>query len=287
MSFSRPRQIAIARDVLIPDFGDEINVGCTLWAPFNEGAGTGAAAQPRCIITNEPARSDYGGGSTTELLSGAPTPGGGHYYSGSGQGYGATWYRAKHNRTPDTYRFALSIWYRSITVNGSTDTSMGFGIVGGGTGWSSGCGVTFDGNATQRNFKFWPLSYTGYAATGLSTDLGSTSEWYHIVGVRNGPDAYIYINGALRGTYTPGSTASSFTADYVGIAGGAGGGYPITNGRWHDFRVWGRALSDSEVRRLYVERGNCGLLMPRRRIYTPAAAAASNHNIMPMMGVGD
>ena len=85
------------------------------------------------------------------------------------------------------------------------------------------------------------------AATG-TTDL--TTGWHHLVGVRSGTTAYLYVDGVLEKT-TTGSTGSVSNSEnfYVSAAGTVS--QRNVNAIVDEVRIYNRALSASEIKALY------------------------------------
>ena len=105
--------------------------------------------------------------------------------------------------------------------------------------------------AHSNNSFYFRVSPNGSAPLTqvASTTTLSANTWYHIVGVYNGTDLRIYVNGSLD--CTPVSYSGGIynnTTNFI-IGSAAGGNY--WNGRIDDVAVWSRALSADEVLALY------------------------------------
>ncbi|MGB9594852.1 MAG: LamG domain-containing protein, partial [Candidatus Poribacteria bacterium] len=96
-----------------------------------------------------------------------------------------------------------------------------------------------------------------------STTQLSWSQWYHIVAVFDGTNAYLYINGQLDGSTSSWTAIPSGTYGIV-IGYGRMGSYPFS-GRMDDIKIWNRALSPSEIVELYNDR--YGIYFFGNRIY--------------------
>ena len=172
----------------------------------------------------------------------------GHYGNGSGHPASAGWVRAKFNAGNTIYS-AHNI-YHNIGTSGDftlcvlaephTSVASGTGICGSGAFnpgvyWNSTTGYigSYDG---------------GYQHTTTVAQLGTL---YSIVLVRRSGTVYFYINGEAEGASY--SSSSNILNAPVGV--GRGGG---TSGNFgysyiYDFRMYKRALDDSEIASLWHE----------------------------------
>jgi hypothetical protein len=82
----------------------------------------------------------------------------------------------------------------------------------------------------------------------ISTSGGTYNDanWHYVVGVADGSDIYLYVDGSLVASSSNSSTASSA---YLDIGGELGQGYGSSN--MDEIGVWSRALSPSEIYSLY------------------------------------
>ncbi|TAN34008.1 LamG domain-containing protein [Patescibacteria group bacterium] len=74
--------------------------------------------------------------------------------------------------------------------------------------------------------------------------------WYHVAAVRNGANAYVYINGVQDGTVGGQATKNASSNSNLNI-GTYNNGTSVTNGSIDDVRIYNRALSAAEVKQLY------------------------------------
>ncbi len=99
-----------------------------------------------------------------------------------------------------------------------------------------------------------PLCNGNEGAARYSASTITTKKWYHFVGVYNAPAQTmdIYVNGSLDDgvlSRTPSSAQTNSTANvYMGQS---GDGINFWSGQIDDVRIYNRALSPSEVKRLY------------------------------------
>lgn len=90
-------------------------------------------------------------------------------------------------------------------------------------------------------------------ANAIAPQSLATGTWYNIVAVRNGTTAKIYLNGSLGNSNTNASLGTITTSDgippVIGVYFGKTGFF--WNGSIDEVRVYNRALSADEVKRLY------------------------------------
>ncbi|MDP3779035.1 MAG: LamG domain-containing protein [bacterium] len=83
----------------------------------------------------------------------------------------------------------------------------------------------------------------------------SGNTFYHLVGVFDGSKMMVYVNGILDGTATKTTKPNSSTAEKlhidVSLNNNAGDFYRFFNGSLDEVRIYNRALSGDEVKRLY------------------------------------
>jgi hypothetical protein len=82
--------------------------------------------------------------------------------------------------------------------------------------------------------------------TGLAPSINT---WYHVVGIYNKQTGtlQLYVNGALQGTTTAGSSWTATGPTAIGRAKWNGGNVDFLNGSVDDVRFYGRVLSASEI----------------------------------------
>ena len=113
--------------------------------------------------------------------------------------------------------------------------------------------VLYRNNSTAT---FWFGVSTGVA--GSFNQVGNTTalvanQWYHVVGVYNGTDLRLYLNGALDSTPVAETDNIGSTAESVVLGADTAPNPDVEhlNGKLDDVRVYNRALSASEVSSLY------------------------------------
>ena len=120
---------------------------------------------------------------------------------------------------------------------------------------------------TDNTVEFF--STNGTPVSVLSTGVVSLNTWQHVAATRNGTTVSFYINGVLDSTGTMSGTFGSGGYVLVG-AGSQSAGSPINmlNGTIDDARVYNRALSADEVKRLYKMGGTFTINTTRKDTLT-------------------
>ena len=90
--------------------------------------------------------------------------------------------------------------------------------------------------------------YAGNVSTAQTGTI-QNNVWTHVVGIYNGSTLQLYVNGAQSGTPTAATPASSATATQIGKDGGTCTSY--FRGSIDDVRIYNRALSATEIQKLY------------------------------------
>ncbi len=93
--------------------------------------------------------------------------------------------------------------------------------------------------------------------SAYNTTALATGTWYHVVAVKSGKTALIYLNGVQEASSTNNSLGTITTNDgkppVIGTYGTTPGGNFNWNGTIDDFRIYNRALSATEVASLYAQ----------------------------------
>ena len=102
-------------------------------------------------------------------------------------------------------------------------------------------------------------------------------QWVHIVGVYDGTDIRLYIDGVQDGTPTSVTgNVNSFTSIFIGNQNASSSVFPFT-GLVQNSRIWSRALSSSEVSSLHsdpwIGSDYTAVVPPSNRFFSPAAFA--------------
>jgi hypothetical protein len=145
---------------------------------------------------------------------------------------------------PGTADFTVSFWTNPSAVT-SGASFLGKGFVGSGPGY----GFRISGTSPS----FWAADGSNVTEITHSQVL-STSTWYHIVGVRKNNVMSIYVNGVLGSTtgdaaYNITSNGGSPTLNFGARSSGAAG---FSAGSLDEIRMYNKALSDQEIKQLYV-----------------------------------
>lgn len=103
--------------------------------------------------------------------------------------------------------------------------------------------------ANEASFQMANTSASYFSA---GTDPLSAGVWYHLVGVKNGNDLSIYLNGVNGSSWT-GTVSGTVQNGNGGLLFGvdAVGGSSLFNGIIDDVRIYNRALSAAEIKLLY------------------------------------
>ncbi len=83
---------------------------------------------------------------------------------------------------------------------------------------------------------------------------GRDGNWHHLAGIRNGTNAYLYMDGVQIGSNTVTHGAFDLGGDHLYIGQDARGNFGLFNGEIGTGRVWARALSAAEVAGLAANR---------------------------------
>ena len=93
------------------------------------------------------------------------------------------------------------------------------------------------------------------SSTRIDYKTGITiNKWYHVIGVANGQNLFLYINGVLVGSNLISNITypRSENTNVITIGRRAGGTIPTQKGIIQDVRVYNHALSEKEIRDLYL-----------------------------------
>ena len=140
-----------------------------------------------------------------------------------------------------TQDFTISAWF-NFTANGGTENPR---IIS-----SSGYILATETTAGSRRISFANYGLVN-AATVFSTNAFPSGTWIQAVGVRSSGRISLYVNAVLEGTAT-----AAFPLDYSRGLPQIGGTFLSTGdnfaGSLDDLKIYNRALSASEVSRLYA-----------------------------------
>ena len=118
-------------------------------------------------------------------------------------------------------------------------------IISRGTAWKQGNVILY----IEGDFRFTIHGYTSVASSGVTPD----GNWHHLVGVFDGSigttdNMLIYIDGALEGEGSLGSTTIQALEEAVQIANRESSGTQWFEGAVDEARIYNRALSEDEVK---------------------------------------
>lgn len=133
----------------------------------------------------------------------------------------------------------VSIWAYYNNVNGETGGVENYALTPvEGWGW-----ILELVNGTPR-FYVKNTSGTSTNASGGSVPLNT---WSHIVGIYNGTNVKVFLNGVQTGTGTLSGLINNPDNLHIYF-----GKYSTFNGYLDDVRIYNRALSDAEMKRIYM-----------------------------------
>lgn len=134
--------------------------------------------------------------------------------------------------------WTISVWYNGITSGGGYRTLT--------RGSSEHQIIINTGTNTLGVYNNSGSGPAGFVSSGYTLTAAQLTGWHHIVAVGEGTTTKFYIDGVLVGT-----SAFKATDDVVAVGNFQGGGQRFAN-MLDDFRVYGRALSQSEIRNIYT-----------------------------------
>ena len=141
---------------------------------------------------------------------------------------------------------------------------------------------TFESDGWYTNIETTGIIRFLTNTSGVDSSISSpastitTGTWYHIVGVKNGSESRIYVNGSIVAAGTLSDAATANDALHIGS-------YPTTslsvNGYLDDVKIFNRALTENEVTREYVSGpGPVGYWRFEEQTGTVAYDASGNFN---------
>ncbi len=229
------------------DWGDPINANLVGYWPFNEGCGA--------VVSDIAGRNN---GTLSAAAPWSPVPNS-HVFGTAPLGNGSTMWANVGDLPPFrlTGAMTLAAWCRAGTSGGTT-------CLMGKLGASGSRGYSFGYNTTTPTFFIASNSTTLITTTG-GTHNGTDVFFYAAVYL---PSTYcaLYQNGVQIAFNTTSIPASQFSANSVPFRiGERGDGTQATLGRFWNARIYGRALTQAEIQRLFFEQ-YAGVVAPRRRI---------------------
>lgn len=131
----------------------------------------------------------------------------------------------------------VAAWFRTDVVN----TDMGL-IDKWGTPAEASFTMIISGNKTLF------YTYNGSGEAGINTgDEVTDGEWHHVVGVHNGTDNLIYLDGSLKNS----DNAPARQAGGTTINIGSRHGFAYFNGSIDEVAFWNRSLSAGEIENIF------------------------------------
>lgn len=151
-----------------------------------------------------------------------------------------------------TNPFSVSLW---IYVNNSLASSTEYGLINKNVTYqaSAGWGLEISSwgvGGGKFNVTNYITTQTTWGNTNVSKGSLDVNTWYHVVGVRNSTTTYIYVDGVLGSSKSHADGAGNVDNAQPIVIGDNSWG-PNFPGKIDDVRVYNRALSADEIKRLY------------------------------------
>jgi hypothetical protein len=149
-------------------------------------------------------------------------------------------------------RVTVSAWVKSNTIGGATnevhfvDKSECDGQINSGP-FELGAGFW---TSNKAYFVVYPAD-SSFVSSGTSSTSIDDMNWHHVVGIYDGSDISIWVDGVRENFSSPGSFTLSSNSKGFSIGGYCDGHTFFWNGLIDEVRVYNRALSADEVKRLY------------------------------------
>ena len=106
-------------------------------------------------------------------------------------------------------------------------------------------------STSSNNVDFVIYNLAGAYTFVRSVGTLSTNAWHHVVGVNAGTNLYIYIDGKLDNTAFGSGGTTTYTIETLYIGSMYGGSTSLFNGTLDEIRIYGRALSGTEISDMY------------------------------------
>ncbi len=151
--------------------------------------------------------------------------------------------------TPTNQKLTIAVWFKifdtrgkSIMYKGSKNNNREYSV-----------GVSY---ASKAGFAINNNGLLGENQIGINSKINiDNDKWYFLVGVWNGSEIKIYVNGKLENTKTVNVTIGNFDSDlFIGAYGGDIEKYAF-KGVIDDIRIYNSALSDEKIQELFYENG--------------------------------
>lgn len=156
-----------------------------------------------------------------------------------------------------TSDFTLSAW---IKHSGAAEASNGDGwrVISQQTTGANHFMMRVNDSSGGTNGTVGVSFYSGSVYGVNSTTNVKDGQWHHIVGVRQGSDLHIYIDGVLDNTTSSVSTGTIDVSGTVNIGNKPGNDEEKFSGAIDDVRVYQKALTSDEISDMYnIMSGNC------------------------------
>jgi len=143
--------------------------------------------------------------------------------------------------------FAIETWYRQDSASAVAETILHKGV------------PANYGLGTWGGFLLFGFTdTTGTDVNIFTTDSYADGDWHHVVGVFDGSDLSLYVDGSLAASEPAGGATPSTNSAALNIGAWSGTGLHF-NGSLDQIRIYDEALSTSEVVDLFDEGEACPL----------------------------
>jgi hypothetical protein len=134
-------------------------------------------------------------------------------------------------------------------------------LIGRGTNGSAGQFVLIlESFVPLPRMRFYLDKGSGWTAAATGNTTIQNNQWYHVVGVYDGINAYVYVNGTLDVSAASTGTLSSTPSDSVTVGFFTGSAAHYLTGKIPFARLYNRALSSTEILQNYnALKGRYGL----------------------------
>ena len=171
-----------------------------------------------------------------------------------------------HDPSLSLSTFSVETWYRQVTPSATAETILHKSI-------PSNYGLGTWGGFLLFGFT----DTTGADVNVFSSTSYADGDWHHVVGVFDGEELSLYIDGSLVASDSAGGATPSTSSGALNIGSYGGAGLHF-NGSLDQIRIFSEALSTSEVVDLFAEGEAC----PLGDKLSDAASATASTTLNPL-----
>ena len=176
--------------------------------------------------------------------------------------------------------FTIAFWFKTEGPHNIGGDQGSYGVIVGKYNW--GLGRQWVLGQTPENKISFATYYTHTSGEGLtSTNSYPAGQWVHCVGVRQGPNKYLYING-IHDVTGPcqGVLTGRSTKVLIGAIQDPEKYYQFFNGKIDDVRIYNCALDANQVQELY----NAGIHLQSIEIAGPNSVPEESDSQYQVIG---